>query len=81
LFGVAANDCLARLAESGEQHLDLADGRVLGLIEYKEGILEGAATGVGERADFEFALIVELCQLLEADEILKGFEHRHQIGF
>ncbi len=80
LRGVARDDDLGAKTQAGEEHLHLADRRVLGLVQDDEGVVEGASAHVGQGRDFDRAGGHELGQGLGVEHVPQGVVEGTQVG-
>ena len=55
-----------------EEHLQLSQGGVLGLVQDDEGAVQGPAPHVGQRRDLDDALLHEYLQLAGMDHVMQG---------
>ena len=67
-------------AEPGQQHLDLAVGAVLRLVDDDKGVVEGAPAHIGDRGDLDRAVADQLLQPLAAQAVGQGVVERPEIG-
>ena len=72
LGDVARDDGPRVEADPGEEHLHLLDGGVLALVKDDEGVIEGSASHVGKRCDFNDLTLEELVDPLEAQHFKEG---------
>ena len=72
LRGVTGDDELGVAAHAGEEHLQLTQGCVLGLVEDDEGAVQGPAPHVGQRRDLDDALLHEYLQLAGMNHVVQG---------
>ena len=80
LGGVARDDDLRSEAQAGEEHLHLAESRVLGLVQDDEGVVEGAPAHVGQRRHFDGSGGHELGEGLGVEHVAQGVVEGAQVG-
>src|SRR5262245_1501206 len=76
---VAGDDRLRAVAETGEEHLHLLGGGVLGLVEDDEGIVQRPAAHEGQRRDLDGAALDQLAGAVEVDHVVQGVVERTQV--
>src|SRR3984885_6622428 len=77
---VAGDDGLGVVAETGDEHLHLLHGGVLGFVHDDEGVGEGAAAHEGEWGDFDDVGLEELVDLDGVEEIVEGIIEGTEVG-
>ncbi len=77
---VAGDDRLGVVAETGDEHLHLLGGGVLGLVHDDEGVGEGTAAHEGERGDLDDVGLEKLVDLHGIEEVVEGVVERAEVG-
>ncbi len=80
LGDVARDDHPRAEAEPGEEHLHLLGGRVLGLVEDHERVVQRAPAHERERRDLDHAALDVLGDLLGVEHVVQRVEQRAQVG-
>ncbi len=71
---------LRPVPEAGQEHLHLADRRVLRLIQDDEGAVQRTPAHVGERGHLDDAEVEEAADLLVGEEVVERVVERPQVG-
>ena len=80
LGGVTGDDKLGVAAHAGEEHLQLSQGGVLGLVQDDEGTVQGPAPHIGQRRYLNDALLHEYLQLAWVDHVVQGIVQGLEVG-
>ena len=80
LVRIARHDHGRVPAETGEQHLELAVGAVLGFVDQHESVVQRAAAHEGHRRDLDRAVVEMLAQALRPHPVVQGVPQRAQVG-
>jgi hypothetical protein len=67
-------------ADPGEEHLHLLGGRVLGLVEDQEAVVERPAPHVGERRHLDGVAVEQALGALGPEHVVEGVVERSEIG-
>src|SRR6516162_5109146 len=80
LVGIASHDHCRMPAQPRQQHLDLAIGAVLRLVDDDESVVQGAAAHIGDRRNLDCALGHQLFDPFAAEPLVQRIVQRAQIG-
>ena len=76
---VAGDDHFGVESQSGQEHLHLLFGGVLGLVEDHERVVERAAAHVGERRHFDGAVVHVSFELVRSEHVGQRVVQRSQV--
>lgn len=79
LRGIAIDDHLRSVSEACQEHFDLLDGGILRFIKDDEGFLERASAHVGERRDFDLALLLQPHEVFRTEHIQQSVKERAKV--
>ena len=79
LRGISGDHDPGIAAHPGQEHFHLGDGRVLAFIQNDHGVVQGSASHIGERGDFNQVACHISANLFEVHQIIEGVQQRPEI--